>query len=361
MAEFNRLSGPVFGRGNWAVWSVLLLTIFKILQLGGMLGGAGIILSLIFPQVTVAIWMILLGLSLGLFVYRNYYNLIEKTAAVLVFGFTLFTLASLIGLFFTPYSFGWGEVLSGLTFGLPREIVFVAIGAFGITGVASDEIIAYTYWCQEKGYARYVGSMEDSPAWRARAEGWIKVMYLDAWLAMAVYTTVTAAFYLLGAAILHGKDSIPDGNALIVALADIYTFSLGSGAKIGYLLGGFFALYSSAFATLAYWTRLFPDVFSELGWIDYAANKNRWVAILAWVFPALWVITYLFVKMPGLMVLSGGVVGSVLLWVVVWAAVQFRSRNRALKLTSGPWSELFFWLSVLAILAVSVYGISSLI
>lgn len=362
MHEFNRLSGPVFGKGNWAVWSTFLLTLIKILQLGGMLGGSAIVLSLIFPGIPVTLWVIMLGFSLSLLIFKNYYHLIEKAATLMVFGFTLFTIASLIGLFFTPYRFSFEQVLSGLTFELPQQVIFVAIGAFGITGVASDEIIAYTYWCQEKGYAAYTGPNDGSEAWKIRARGWIKIMYLDAFLAMIIYTLVTAAFYLLGAAVLYGQKEIPDGTELINALANIYTESLGQGARFGYLAGGFFALYSSVFATLAYWSRLFPDLFSQFGWIKTTdeLTREKWIRMLAWVFPILWIVTYLFVKLPGFMVLSGGVVGSVLLLVVVVGPVQFRAKNRELKLLSGPWSEIMFWLSVVSILLVSAYGIFKL-
>lgn len=151
MQKIGDLSGLGLKKSNWAVWSTFVLTLFKILQLGGMLGGAAIILNLIVPQVSMVVWIFLLGFSLGLLIFKNYYHIIEKTSMLMVFGFTLFTIASLIGLFFTPFAFSTADFLSGLTFDLPQEVLFVAIGAFGITGVASDEIIAYTYWCQEIG------------------------------------------------------------------------------------------------------------------------------------------------------------------------------------------------------------------
>lgn len=362
MREFNRLSGPGFGKANWAVWSTFVLTSFKTLQIGGMMGGSAIVLNLIFPTLPFNLWLVLLGVSLSLLIYKNYYWLIEKVSALMVFGFTLFTIASLVSLFYTPFSFTLNEVLSGLTFELPQDVVFVAIAAFGITGVASDEIIAYTYWCQEKGYAAYVGTNDGSEAWKNRASGWIKIMYIDAFLAMIIYTLVTAAFYLLGAAVLYGRGDVPDGNELINYLATIYTDSLGPGARFGYLAGAFFALYSSAFASLAYWSRLYPDVFCEFGWMERGneTQGKKWVGILAWAFPISWVITFLFVKLPGFMVLSGGVVASVLLLVVVIAAVKFRAKNRELRLTSGFGSELMFWLSAFSILAVSAYGILKL-
>jgi manganese transport protein len=362
MHEFNLLRGGKVLQANWAVWSTFILTLFKILQLGGMLGGAAIVLNLLFPNASVVFWIILLGVSLSLLIYKNYYSLVEKASMLMVFGFTLFTIVSLIVVFYTPFAFSLADVKSGLSFKLPQEVLFVAIGAFGITGVASDEIIAYTYWCQEKGYAAFTGPNDGSESWKYRAKGWIQIMYLDAFLAMIIYTLVTASFYLLGAAILHGNDSLPDGMDLINSLAAIYTESLGPGAKFGYLLGAFFALYSSVFATLAYWSRLFPDIFTQFGWIAYNDKKSRdsWVRALAFILPVLWILTFLFVKLPGFMVLSGGVVGSVLLLVVVFASIKFRAKNKGLKLTSGPFSEIMFWLSVGSILAVSGYGIFKL-
>lgn len=359
MQDFNSFRGWRIRNTNWMVWGTFVLTSFKILQLGGMLGGAAIALSLLVPQLPAALSAVILGATLPYFFIKNYYSRIEKVSTWMVCGFTLFTLASFAAIFFTSYSFGLTELSTGLTFQLPPELVFVAIGAFGITGVASDEIIAYTYWCQEKGYARYLGPYEESPEWHARAKGWIKVMHLDAFVAMGIYTLVTAAFYLLGAAILYGREHIPEGTDLVNTLAGIYTESLGSGARVGYLVGAFFALYSSVFATLAYWTRLFPDIFVAVGWIA-PQGLGKSVRFLALGLPLCWVLTFLFVKQPGVMVLFGGAVGSVLLLLTAYGGVVFYLRNQALKLTPGKVYQTVFWLSIASILLVSGYGIFKL-
>ena len=362
MFSFAKLPGPTFKKGNWAIWATFILTLLKILQVGGMLGGSAIAISMLFPQIPILIWALILGILLSFLIYKNYYSIIEKTSILMVAGFTLLTLASVLAISFTPFGFTFSDIVTGLRFELPPDLVFIAIGAFGITGVASDEIIAYTYWCQEKGYANHTGVNDGSEEWQLRANGWIKIMQLDAIVAMVIYTLVTAAFYLLGASILYGQKEIPEGNELINSLASIYTQSLGSEARFAYLAGAFFVLYSSVFATLAYWSRLFPDIFGQLGWInpDSTTDRKKWVAILAWLFPCLWVIAYLFVEMPTFMILSGGVVGSVLLLIVVFAAIIFRFQNKFLKIASGPVSELMFWLSVASIASVSIYGIFKL-
>ncbi len=362
MFSFSKLPGPTFKKGNWAIWATFMLTLLKILQVGGMLGGSAIAIGMIFPQIPILIWAPILGIFLSFLIYKNYYSIIEKTAILMVAGFTLFTLASVLAISFTPFAFTFSDVLTGLRFELPPDLVFIAIGAFGITGVASDEIIAYTYWCLEKGYATYTGVNDGSEEWQLRANGWIKIMQLDAVVAMVIYTLVTASFYLLGASILHGQKEIPEGNELINSLALIYTQSLGSEARLAYLAGAFFVLYSSVFATLAYWSRLFPDIFGQLGWINSESltDRKKWVAILAWLFPCLWVIAYLFIEMPTFMILSGGAVGSILLLIVVLAAINFRSQNKFLKIASGPVSEIMFWLSVASIASISMYGIFKL-
>jgi len=362
MFSFAKLPGPTFKKGNWAIWATFMLTLLKILQVGGMLGGSAIAIGMIFPQIPILIWAPILGIFLSFLIYKNYYSIIEKTAILMVAGFTLLTLASVLAISFTPFAFTFSDVLTGLRFELPPDLVFIAIGAFGITGVASDEIIAYTYWCLEKGYATYTGVNDGSEEWQLRANGWIKIMQLDAIVAMVIYTIVTAAFYLLGASILHGQKEIPEGNELINSLALIYTQSLGSEARLAYLAGAFFVLYSSVFATLAYWSRLFPDIFGQLGWINAESltDRKKWVAILAWLFPCLWVIAYLFIEMPTFMILSGGAVGSILLLIVVFAAINFRSQNKFLKIASGPVSEIMFWLSVASIASISMYGIFKL-
>lgn len=362
MFSFSKLPSPSFRKGNWAVWATFTLTLFKILQFGGMLGRAAIAIGMIFPEIPVLIWVPVLGISSSFLIYKNYYRVIEKASMVMVAGFTILTLASVIAISSTPLGFTLSDVLSGLKFELPSNLVFIAIGAFGITGVASDEIIAYTYWCLEKGYATYAGVNDGSEEWKSKANGWIRIMQLDASVAMIIYTILTVAFYLLGASILNGQEVTPEGNELINSLANIYTQSLGSEARLAYLAGAFFALYSSVFATLAYWSRLFPDIFGQLGWIssESMTDRNKWVAILSWLFPLLWVIAYLFIEIPTFMILSGGVVGSVLLLIVVFAAIIFRSKNRFLKSESGSISEIMFWLSVASIATVSAYGIFKL-
>ena len=98
----------------------------------------------------------------------------------------------------------------------------LAFSAFGITGVGASELVAYPYWCIEKGYARNAGPRTEDEALGRRARGWTRVMQLDAWFSMVVFTVATVAFYLLGAAVLHPRGSIPRGPEMIPTLSRMY-------------------------------------------------------------------------------------------------------------------------------------------
>ncbi len=363
MVAFNKLPGPRIGRANWSIWVWLFLMLFKFLQLGGIVGGVALTLNIALPFLGVSAWTIVTGVGVALLVFRGYYSFIERVALALLGLFVLFTLVSVAAVEFTDYRFTLAEIASGLEFTLPVAAVGFAIAAFGITGVGGDEIMQYGYWCLEKGYAQSVGRRRDDPSWVRRARGWIRVMYVDAWVSMAVYTVVTAAFYVLGAAVLHRQGIVPEGYEMIRALSKIYTDSLGAWAEGIFQIGAFIVLFSTLFAGLAAWTRVFTDAFAQLGLLDFSdqAARERWIAILAWVFPAIWCALFLFVKLPVAMVMIGGIATSVILLLVVFAALVYRYRRLPASLRPGRVYDAALWLSSASIVGLGIYGLTRLV
>jgi Mn2+/Fe2+ NRAMP family transporter len=359
MAAFNRLPGPRLKGTNWTIWTWLFIQIFKLLQVGGIVGGVAITLNIAFPQVPDPIWALLAATLSALLIFKGYYRFIEKFSITMIGLFTLMTFASLYFLQYTSFALSWENIVEGVQFSLPPASVGVAIAAFGITGVGGDEIMYYNYWCLEKGYARFTGPMEQSEAWLRRAKGWIKVMYMDALLSMLVYTIVTAAFYLLGAAVLHRSGLVPEGYEMVESLSRIYTETLGPWAKSVYLLGALIVLFSTLFAALASWTRIFSDCFGQIGWINFynPAVRKKSIAILAWAFPFTWALLFIFIKLPVMMILIGGFVTSILLLIVVYAAFQFRFKRLPASLKPTRFYDLALMLSALVIVAVGIYSI----
>jgi len=364
MNLMNELPGPRFGkhRVSWGAWSWLVLWLFKPLQLGGIIGGVAIILNIAIPGLSIAAWTILTALVVISVMLFGYYGVVEKISLVFMGLFTVFTLLALIMVQKTGFAVTWPDIAEGLSFKLPRATVGFALAAFGLTGVGGDEILSYNYWCIEKGYARFSGPREESPEWRLRARGWIRVMYMDAFLSMIVYTIVTAAFFLLGASILYQRGEVPEGYQMIETISRIYTDSVGPAAKNIFLLGSFIVLFSTLFAALAIRTRVFSDLFGVLKWIDFSNMKIRMrtIRILAVVFPVLWTIAFLVVKLPVLMVTIGGIATFIMLIIVVIAGAWFRFGPGEKVLPPGKFYKLALIICCLSILAVGVYGVVQL-
>jgi len=362
--SLNRLGGPRFGKQNtnWSLWTWLFLWLFKPLQLGGIIGGVAITLNMAFPQVSISWFAVFIAVVVASMVFKGYYFFIEKASVVMMLIFTIFTIVAVFMLQNTEYAISGGQIIEGLGFKLPKATVGFAIAAFGLTGVGGDEIVAYNYWCLEKGYARFTGSFEEGEEWRQRAKGWIKVMILDAILSMVVYTLVTAAFYLLGAAVLFKQGEIPDGFGMIETLSKMYTDSYGAWAKGFFLFGSFIVLFSTLFSALAARTRIFSDLFGQLRWIDFFNLKQRKnsVAILAWAFPVLWLIALFAVKSPVIMVTIGGIITFIMLLIIVYAGLHFRYKQKQYKLESSKFYDIALWVSCIAIFLVGFYGVFSL-
>lgn len=369
MAAFNKLPGPKWGKANWSIWAWLALMLVKFLQVGGIIGLVTLTVQVAFPDLFAG-KVANVGLTLffavfvALLIFRGRYKTLEKVSIVLIGLFTILTIVSLVMLQGTDYAIQGADVLSGLQFNLPKAALFAAIGAFGITGVGGDEIMHYPYWLLEKGYAAKTGPRREGDAdWVRRAKGWISVMYLDALLAMVVYTVMTACFYMLGAAILSASvdagGQVPDGINLVGALSTMYTETLGPWAGGVFLAGAFVVLFSTLFSALGAWTRAYADSFGQTGWIDFNNNKQRrkTIAVCAWVIPMLWSTAYFFMGKPKMMVIVGGVATSVMLLIVVLAAFHFRFRRLAHELRPGKFYDFAFWGSAIAIVLVGVYSL----
>lgn len=374
MESLNSLPGPKIGSANWSIWLWLLLMLTKTLQLGGIIGAVVLGVEQLFPGLapdsaggafpTRYVTTLVIALSVSLLVFKGYYSILEKASLVMIAIFLVFTIASLAMLQTTSSAITGAELTQGLIPNWPDQAtLLIAIGAFGITGVGGDEILAYNYWLIEKGYASYTGPRENNQVWEQRAKGWIRVMYWDAILAMICYTLMTSMFYLLGAAILHRAGTLPAKGNLIETLGTMYTQTLGPGAKIIFVVGAVVVLYSTMFAALAAWTRLYADALGQIGLLNFhnPKSRNKAIGIIACVFPLAWGTLYLFFEAPGQLVIIGGVITGIILLLVVFAALYFRYRRLDPRLTPSKFYDVALWTSAIAILTVAVMTLKDVI
>ncbi len=91
----------------------------------------------------------------------------------MVAAFTFMSIANLCALQTTAeWAISWADLWSGLSFQIPDGAgLATCLATFGIIGVGASELVAYPYWCLEKGYARAAGKRDNTDAWAAGLAG----------------------------------------------------------------------------------------------------------------------------------------------------------------------------------------------
>ena len=363
LTGFNKVP-PKVGRMGWVNVLWILLALAKLLQFGGIVGGVAVACSILLPFgddplafTSLLIWTSFIVVGSIAMLYSNRYSLIERGAVFLVVVFSFVTILITLGLPLTPFAYSGGDLASGLTFLIPAGALGAALAMFGITGVGADEITYYTYWCIEKGYARWAGPNDGSDAWVRRANGWIKVMYKDALVSWVVYTFATLAFYLMGAAVLNPQGLVPEGNEMITTLSRIYTDTLGNWANIFFLVGAIAVLGSTLWAAIPSWSRMYVNLLATMGALDWQnpVARLRWIRVFTVALPIIWGAAYLVIQSPVLMVQIGGVMTGVFLVAVVIAVLYLRKTETDPRLYGSGVFNAFLLVSCVAIGLLGVY------
>ena len=372
-AAFRQLPGPGFLLPWW--WLVMAVTAQT--QVAAMVGGIGQAVHMAVPGVSSAIaegvglaarpelpWAVLIALLVATLTAVGSYGVVERGTTLLVAVFTLMTVGCVLLLPWTGHSFGWREISSGLSFQIPSHAIGPAFAMFGLTGVAASELIAYPYFCIEKGYARHVGPRSTDEAWIRRARGWLRVVHLDAFLSMVVFTVATVAFYLLGASVLHqytGPEGLPGTvSGMLQVLSQMYVPVLGERVALWFIvIGAFSVLFSSFFVSTATIGRTLTDFLKVNGFIQLAHPGDRWwwVRRFCFAFPFLHLFLFVWVSNPVQLVIIGGFGQALTLPMIAAAAVYMRYRRSDRRLTPGLLWDAFLWLSLLCFFATAFYGV----
>jgi len=372
---------------SWLVWCWILMFVATFFQVSGMVGGiAGVfetgIPSLSEPPAwyaqaqsldvetgsaasTLAArwqqllnngWALAITGSCALLLLVGRYRFIERFSTTMVAGFTLFTILAVFALYRTEYGITLAQLAEGLEFNLPENFM-TAFAAFGVIGVGAAELIYYPYWCLEKGYARHVGPREDTPEWEARARGWMRVLKWDAWVSMIIYTGATVAFYLLGAAVLHGKGLEVTNDDLIPTLSNLYRESFGSLGLWIFLAGALVVLYSTVFISTASNARLSADLWLLFTPSKGADQRDRSVLVrrACVLIPMLYFVFYVSVGQPLTLVFIGALAQALILPFLCFAALYFHYRQTHRALFPGTLWVVLLWVSSLLMTSVGCY------
>ncbi len=402
LGAINELPGPRFG-AHWIVWCWLFMMLTTIFQLGAMTGTVGQSLNLAFPRVSIDVanrlgyvskppnaaatvgdidsnpepdevrssylgllvhtrpespWAVLTCLTAIGLLWSGSYRRIEFITTVLVVGLTFITLTATCLLPATKYPIPWSEVAEGMTFMLPAAGIAAAFGAFGITGVGASELFYYPYWCLEKGYARYAGRCEPGEAWGRRARGWTRVMHLDAWVSMIVFTISTLAFYFMGATVLHPQKLDPKGTEMIKTLSRMFEDTFGTWTVIVFLIGAGAVLFKTLYISSAGNSRLLADFFSLAGFVRYEQPEQRAKMIhrFSLLIPVIALTLFFTFKDPRQMVVIGGFAQGLMLPLISGVTIFFRYRRTDRRITPGLVLDILLWIAFVLITCVAMYA-----
>ncbi|MCA8982541.1 MAG: Nramp family divalent metal transporter [Planctomycetaceae bacterium] len=311
------------------------------------------------------IWALFATIITSILLFHGRYSLIQNVTTVLVVTFTFVTIGNFVSLQFTQqWSISGAEILRGLSFGLPSGLgetrpLATALATFGIIGVGASELVAYPYWCLEKGYALHTGPRDDSEAWIKRARGWMRVMHIDVLLSMIVYTVATVAFYLVGVAVLYRFGRDPEGMRMTSTLAEAYVPVFGEYARWMFLIGAIAVLYSTFLVATASHTRLYTDFFKLLGWLPRNNPRLHWksISLLGIFLPILCLVIFCSDVKPDVAVLLSGIMQATLLPMLGVGALFFRYRQCDPRLRPSLWFDFFLVLSCISFLITGLWGL----
>jgi manganese transport protein len=360
LAALDTLPGPRW-RVSWILWLWLAMYVSLIVQVSGIVGGiAGVFAELGIGGGPRA-WALPVGASCALLLASGRYSAVERGSTWMVAAFTFSAVVSVAVLQWTPYRITAAQVWSGLQFTLPASFT-VAFAAFGVIGVGASELIYYPYWCLEKGYARQVGPDDGTAGWRERARAWLLVMRVDAGVSLVLYTAITVAFYLLGAAVLHARGLDVTNADMIHVLSQMFRESFGEWTLVIFLAGAFFALYSTYFGATAANARLLADAAPLFGLTrhrDDAARQRvvRWASV---GISLLCAGVYLVWSQPVTLVLIGATGQALMLPFLGLAAVRF---NRQLdpRLRGPAFETIGLYVSAASMGVLGAYQLWTLV
>ncbi len=392
LAAFDTLPGPRLG-SSWICWLWLFMTLATQAQIAAMEGAVGQTAHMAFPNASNAmataagrlvtgwdtflatreeyVWASLTTLAAVLLLLSGGYKRLERITTILVGLVTLFTVTSVVILQWTQFRISVADLEKGLTFAVPPLAITLAFSAFGITGVGASELFAYPYWCIEKGYARSTGPRSPDDAWADRARGWTRVMQLDAWFSMVVFTVATIAFYLLGAAVLHPQGLDPKGPEMVPTLSKMYLQPLEGTplasfrglTQIGFLLGAWAVLFKTLYVATAANSRLTADFLHLTGiWRQSGASqRERVVKTFCVLYPVLSLGLYYAFREPQSLIKVGGTAQALMLPLIAGATLYLKQRDSDRRVAPAFLSDILTWLAFFAITGVAAYSTIDLI
>ena len=295
---------------SWLVWFMFIGVIPSIASMGGLAGAIAEAGNTMFPLLSKEAWVAISCLLTWLLLYFGSYKSLERTLLVMVIFFSLMTLVIAIAMQSTEYQVNFDQISQGLSFSFPTEYLPLALAVFGFTGISYGEIMAYTYWCLEKGYADNTSNdIEET-------KHWIKTMQTDVWVTVFFITLGTLPFFFLGAGVLNNVPELQESLAtssfwdvdVISSLQNMFSLVLGGWAKWLFIILAFFVLFSTLLSGTAAFTRTISDYLISMGLVkERTDTRKKLIKLVAFIIPFLSGLFYFILPNPITLLLIAGI------------------------------------------------------
>ena len=348
---------------SWLVWFMFIGVIPSIAGMGGLAGAVAEAGNTMFPFLTVEIWVVISCLVTWMLLYFGSYKSLEKTLLVMVLFFSFMTMIIAIAMQSTDYQVSVAQVSSGLSFSFPSGYLPLALAVFGFTGISYGEIMAYTYWCLEKGYAENSGNNVEE------TKHWIKTMQTDVWVTVFFITLGTLPFFFLGAGVLYNIPELQQALAtssfwdidVISSLQNMFSLVLGGWAKWLFIVLAFFVLFSTLLSGTAAFTRTISDYLISMGLVKEQANtRKKLIKLIAFLIPFLSGLFYFVLPNPFTLLLIAGIWAAMGLPIVNIGALYLVNKLE-LELQPKITTKFILWASLVLQLSMAVLIIDDIL
>lgn len=362
---YNRVP-PKFAKRGWVSYLAVLMFLQFLTSQAGVISAAGLALALLVPiggdspsTASIGFWVLVMVVIAIAIHIANRYEIVEKVSTALVVIVTAAVVVMVFGIQATPFAWTGADFAGGMQFQIAAGAMGVALAMFGLTGVGAGEITSYSFWCVEKGYAAWTGPNDGSDAWVQRARGWISVMKKDAWVAWVIYTASTAAFYVLGAAVLHPQGLVPEGSEVLTTISRIFTDTIGDWAGVVFLAFAALALYKTILANVPSLSRQVANAIAVFGVFEWSDSKarDRWLRGLMIFQPILWGVLGVVAQSPLLLVIIGGILNALYLVAVSVACLYLSFKETDPRIKDGRAFTGYLLISAAAIFAVGAISL----
>lgn len=280
--------------GRWTTWYFgPYIMIWGFVYGATAMSSAALPLAAVFPQLSLTVWAVLMGLAGFVMVWFGKYATFEKITAVLV-GLMFVTVVGL-AVIAAP---NFPEMIRGLVPMIPKGgVVYTLALAGGVGGTIT--LAAYGYWLREKGWY---------------TPKWMKVMRIDNSMAYVMTGIFVVAMLIVGAEVVRSAGiSLSSGDAGLLDLYGVLKERYGDVVGTGFLVGFWAASFSSIIGVWNGVSLMFADFWGnmrgkESGHPDTRIGGKYFRFYVLWLtFPPM--LLFLLGKPIGL-ILAYGVLGS---------------------------------------------------